>query len=304
MIAWLTRHAQTMVGSLGRLSQQKLATLLTMLVIGIALALPLCLHVLVTNAQRVTGDWNRALEISVFLKRPTSLDEARQIVERVRQRRDVEEVQFVSAEAALQEFRRDSGFGDAIDALSDNPLPHALIVRPSPKYATPADLESLASSLRELASVDVVQLDTAWVNRLDAILAAIGRAVVIATAVLAVGVIVIVGNTIRLDIQNRRAEIEVTKLVGGSDGFVRRPFLYSGIWYGVGGAVLAWIITAIVVAALREPINRIASLYGSNFEVIPMDLATSAKLLLTGAALGWLGSYLAASRHLRNIEPS
>ncbi len=304
MIAWLTRHAQTMVGSLGRLSQQKLATLLTMLVIGIALALPLCLHVLVTNAQRVTGDWNRALEISVFLKRPTSLDEARQIVERVRQRRDVEEVQFVSAEAALQEFRRDSGFGDAIDALSDNPLPHALIVRPSPKYATPADLESLASSLRELASVDVVQLDTAWVNRLDAILAAIGRAVVIATAVLAVGVIVIVGNTIRLDIQNRRAEIEVTKLVGGSDGFVRRPFLYSGIWYGVGGAVLAWIITAIVVAALREPINRIALLYGSNFQVIPMDLATSAKLLLTGAALGWLGSYLAASRHLRNIEPS
>ncbi len=304
MIAWLTRHAQTMVGSLGRLSQQKLATLLTMLVIGIALALPLCLHVLVTNAQRVTGDWNRALEISVFLKRPTSLDEARQIVERVRQRRDVEEVQFVSAEAALQVFRRDSGFGDAIDALSDNPLPHALIVRPSPKYATPADLESLASSLRELASVDVVQLDTAWVNRLDAILAAIGRAVVIATAVLAFGVIVIVGNTIRLDIQNRRAEIEVTKLVGGSDGFVRRPFLYSGIWYGVGGAVLAWIITAIVVAALREPINRIALLYGSNFQVIPMDLATSAKLLLTGAALGWLGSYLAASRHLRNIEPS
>jgi len=304
VIAWLTRHAQTMVGSLGRLSQQKLATLLTMLVIGIALALPLCLHVLVTNAQRVTGDWNRALEISVFLKRPTSLDEARQIVERVRQRRDVEEVQFVSAEAALQEFRRDSGLGDAIDALSDNPLPHALIVRPSPKYATPADLESLASSLRELASVDVVQLDTAWVNRLDAILAAIGRAVVIATAVLAVGVIVIVGNTIRLDIQNRRAEIEVTKLVGGSDGFVRRPFLYSGIWYGVGGAVLAWIITAIVVAALREPINRIALLYGSNFQVIPMDLATSAKLLLTGAALGWLGSYLAASRHLRNIEPS
>jgi len=302
--AWLVRHAQTMVGSLGRLSQHKLSTLLTMLVIGIALALPTCLHVLVTNAQRATGEWNRAIDISVFLKRPTSSAEAKQIVDRLRQRRDVAEVQFISADEALQEFRRDSGFGDAIDALNDNPLPHALIVRPSADYVAPAQIASLADSLREFPSVDVVQLDTAWVDRLNAILAAIGRAIVIATAVLALGVLVIVGNTIRLDIQNRRAEIEVTKLVGGSDGFVRRPFLYNGVWYGLGGGLLAWIITALVVAALREPIQRIAVLYGSNFQVVPMDLATTGQLLLSGAFLGWMGSYLAASRHLRDIEPT
>ena len=304
MTAWLTRHAQTMVGSLGRLSQQKLATLLTMLVIGIALALPTCLHLFVTNAQRATGDWNRAVDISVFLKRPTSLEEARRIVERVRQRRDVAEVEFTSADEALKDFRRSSGFGEAIDALNDNPLPHALIVRPTADYATPEALADLSSSLREIASVDVVQLDTAWVERLNAILAAIARAIVIATAVLALGVLVIVGNTIRLDIQNRRAEIEITKLVGGSDGFVRRPFLYSGVWYGLGGGLLAWIIVAIVIAALREPVGRIATLYGSQFNLLPLDWRSSLALLGAGAALGWLGSFLAATRHLRYIEPT
>jgi cell division transport system permease protein len=304
MTAWLTRHAQTMVGSLGRLSQQKLSTLLTMLVIGIALALPTCLHLFVTNAQRATGDWNRAVDISVFLKRPTSLDEARRIVERVRQRRDVAEVEFISADEALKDFRRSSGFGEAIDALKDNPLPHALIVRPTTEYATPEALDSLSSSLREIPSVDVVQLDTAWVERLNAILSAIARAIVIATAVLALGVLVIVGNTIRLDIQNRRAEIEITKLVGGSDGFVRRPFLYSGVWYGLGGAFLAWVIVAIVVSSLREPIGRIAALYGSQFNLLALDLRSSLALLGAGVSLGWLGSFLAATRHLRHIEPT
>src|SRR5690606_15118606 len=221
-------------------------------VIGIALALPTCLHVLVTNAQRATGTWSQALDISVFLKRPTSLEEARQLVERIRQQRDVEQVELITAEDALKEFRRDSGFGETLDALNENPLPHTLIVRPAEGYTSSEHMASLTESLRALPSVELVQLDTAWVGRLNAILAAIGRAIAIATAVLAVGVIVIVGNTIRLDIQNRRPEIEVTKLVGGSDAFVRRPFLYSGFWYGIGGAVIAWIIVAVVVAALRE----------------------------------------------------
>lgn len=304
MSAWLTRHMQTLVGSLGRLSQAKFSTFLTMLVIGIALALPTCLHVLVSNAQRATGDWNRALDMSVFLKRPTSASEAKQIADRLRQRRDVAEVELITAEEGLKEFKRESGFGEAIDALNENPLPHALIVRPDAQYASAENIANLAAEIRELPSVDIVQLDTGWVDRLHAILAAVGRAVVIATAVLALGVLVIVGNTIRLDIQNRRPEIEVTKLVGGSDAFVRRPFLYNGVWYGLGGALLAWIITAIIVAALREPVGRIAALYGSSFEVASLDLSTSLRLLLAGAALGWLGSFLSASRHLRDIEPT
>lgn len=304
MNAWFTRHMQTLVGALGRLSQQKLATLLTMLVIGIALALPACLHLFITNAQTASSDWNRALDISVFLKRGTSEAEARQLLDRMRQRRDVAEVEFISADAALKQFRHDSGFGPAIDALTDNPLPHGLIVHPKAEFATAAHLQELAADVKAWPSVDVVQLDTAWVNRMHAILDAIRSAVLLAAALLGLGVMVIVGNTIRLDIQNRRAEIEVTKLVGGSDAFVRRPFLYSGFWYGVGGGIIAWLLSAIAVGVLREPVSRIAGLYGSSFQINGLDWRASGVLVSSAILLAWLGSYVAATRHLKDIEPS
>jgi cell division transport system permease protein len=302
--AWFMRHLQTSIGSLGRLAQHKLATTLTILVIGIALALPACLHLLVTNAQIATGNWNRAVDLTVFLKRPTSAEEARRTVERIRQRRDVDEAQLILADEALKEFRRDSGFGDAIDALNENPLPHTIIVRPARNYTNTANLQSLAADVRALPSVEVVQLDTAWVNRLNAILEAFQRGLILAAVVLGLGVMVIVGNTIRLDIQNRRDEIEVTKLVGGSDAFVRRPFLYNGVWYGLGGALTAWVITLVALAVLREPIGKLAGLYGSSFELGALGPEASGILLVGGIALGWLGSYIAAPRHLRKIEPT
>jgi cell division transport system permease protein len=302
--AWLTRHLQTLIGSLGRLAQHKLATTLTVLVIGIALALPACLHLLVTNAQAATGNWNRAVDLTIFLKRPTSPEEARRTAGRIRQRRDVADAQLVLADAALREFRRASGFGDAIDALNENPLPHTIVVRPAPAYATAGSLQSLAADIRGLPSVEIVQLDTAWVNRLNAILETFRRALVLASAILGLGVMVIVGNTIRLDIQNRRDEIEVTKLVGGSDAFVRRPFLYNGFWYGLTGATVAWLITLVAIVALRDPIGRLAGLYGSSFQLSALGPQQSALLLLSGVVLGWLGSYVAATRHLRHIEPS
>lgn len=304
MTAWLARHAQTFVGSLGRLSQHSLATLMTTLVIGIALALPACLHLLVTNAQRAVGGWNRAISVSVYLQQPTSVEDARRIAERIRQRRDVAEVDLVTADEALKAFKSDSGFGVALDALNENPLPHAVVVKPSALYATAAHLASMAADLRKLPAVDIVELDTAWVERLEAILAAVRRGVLLAAGLLAIGILVTVGNTIRLDIQNRRDEIEVTKLVGGSDAFVRRPFLYSGICYGIGGGLLAWIVTAIVLAALRDSVARIAGLYGSAFQLTGLGLQAGAVLLGAGVVLGWLGSFLAASRHLRQIEPS
>jgi cell division transport system permease protein len=302
--AWLTRHAQTSIGSLGRLSQQKLATVLIVLVIGIALALPACLHLLISNAQTATGNWNRAVDLTVFLKRPTSVDEATRTAGRIKQRRDVSSVDLIPADEALKEFRRDSGFGPAIEALNDNPLPHTLVVRPSAEFTNAASLDTLAADLRALPSVEVVQLDTAWVNRLNAILDAIRRGLALAAGLLALGVMVIVGNTIRLDIQNRRAEIEVTKLVGGSDAFVRRPFLYNGIWYGLGGSITAWVITLAVTGVLREPVGRIAGLYGSAFQLGGLDLDATLILLGSGVVLGWLGSYVAATRHLRAIEPT
>jgi cell division transport system permease protein len=301
--AWLMRHAQTAVGSLGRLSQQKLATAFTMLVIGVALALPAGLHMLVTNAQIATGNWNRSLELTVFFKRPTSAEDAQRTAERVKQRRDVEAVQFVSADEGLKEFRHQSGLGAAIDALNENPLPHSLVVTPRADSASPDQLTALAADLKAMPSVEVVQLDTAWVERLQAILQTVQRGLWVVACVLALGVLVIVGNTIRLDIQNRRDEIEITKLVGGTDAFVRRPFLYNGIWYGLGGGLLAWLVAAIGVALLRPPIQRLAGLYGSDFSLAGLDLRSTMTLLIGSLALGWLGSYVSATTHLRRIEP-
>ncbi|MGE0116036.1 MAG: permease-like cell division protein FtsX [Steroidobacteraceae bacterium] len=303
MNAWLSRHLQTLIGSLGRLSQQPVATLLTVLVMGIALALPACLNVLVRNAQAASGSWDRALDVSVYLKSEVDADAATRLMAKLKQRSDIKAVQLIKAEDALKEFREHSGFGEALAALSDNPLPNTLVITPADASASPEVLDALSEELRKLNEVDVVQLDTAWVQRYLAMLDTLRRLVNMVAMLLAIGVIVIVGNTIRLDIQNRRDEIEVTKLVGGSDAFVRRPFLYCGVWYGLGGGFIAWLVVAIAVALLAAPVQRIAGLYGSHFSLSGLGLMGGLSLLLAGVLLGWLGSFLAASRHLRAVEP-
>jgi cell division transport system permease protein len=300
---WLERHVQTLVGSLGRLWSKPFSTLLTILVIGIALALPACLHVLVQNVRSASGGWGNALDISVYMKPKASLEQAKQAAERIRKRRDVESVTLVKADDALEEFRRSSGFGEALDALKENPLPHALVVRPAADARESTRVAGLSEELRKIDGVDIVQLDTAWVSRFNAILDVVRRIVLLALGLFALGVLVIVGNTIRLDIENRRDEIEVTKLVGGSNAFVRRPFLYNGVWYGLGGGLVAWLVVTVVMTALGEPVQRIAGLYGSRFELRGLGLQGSVALLLGGAALGWIGSYIASTRQLRGIEP-
>jgi cell division transport system permease protein len=300
---WFERHLQTLVGSLGRLWQQPFATLLTVLVIGIALALPACLQVLVQNVRAASGGWSNALDVSVYMKQSASLGDAKSLAERVRKRRDVAEVKLVPADDALAEFRRNSGFGEALDALTDNPLPHALIVRPAEAFRDPGHVGTLTAELKQLPGVDIVQLDTEWVSRFNAILDVVRRVVFLAAGLFALGILVIVGNTIRLDIENRRGEIEVTKLVGGSDSFVRRPFLYNGVWYGLGGGAFAWLVVTIVILVLAEPVQRIAGLYGSGFTLQGLDTESSAILVGGGALLGWLGSFIVATRELRGIEP-
>jgi cell division transport system permease protein len=303
MKQWLERHLQTLVGSLGRLWQHPFAALFTILVIGIALALPACLHVLVQNVRAASGGWESALDISVYMETSASLDDTRRVADRVRQRRDVDEVQIIKADDALEQFRKGSGFGPALDALKDNPLPHALVVRPDAGFRAPAQIASLTAALGALPGVDIVQLDTAWVTRFNAILDVVRRIVLLAAALFALGILVIVGNTIRLDIENRRDEIEVTKLVGGSNAFVRRPFLYNGFWYGLGGGLVAWLVVAAAISVLSEPVQRIARLYGSEFALRGLGMPGSAVLVSGGIVLGWLGSFLAATRELRGIEP-
>jgi cell division transport system permease protein len=216
----------------------------------------------------------------------------------------VASVELIPADAALQEFREFSNFGAALDALTDNPLPHALVVRPSSTHASPAEIDALRRHLQNWPEVDLVQVDTEWVKRFHSILDLVRRVLALVAGLLAIGVIVIVGNTIRLDIENRRMEIEVTKLVGGSDAFVRRPFLYSGFWYGLLGGGLACGLVALGAWLLQEPVGRLAGLYGSDFRLIGLDPRMTGVLLGAGTFLGWFGSWLATSEHLHEIEPT
>jgi len=303
MKTWLTRHLQTAIGSLGRLMQQPGATLLTVIVMGIALALPASLNVLVRNAQVVSGNWDRALDVTVYFKPGIDITTAQHLVDNLRQRHDIKEVQFIKSEDALKDFREHSGLGAALQALTSNPLPHVAVITPAESENLSSNIETLSAELRNFPDVDVVQVDTAWVQRYLAILDALRRVVGLIAVLLGFGVIVIIGNTIRLDIQNRREEIEVSKLVCGSDAFVRRPFLYSGFWYGVGGGIAALLLVTIVVALLGESAQRIAGLYGSSFNLSSLPFRQAMSLLGISAALGWVGSLLATNRHLKDIEP-
>jgi cell division transport system permease protein len=297
------RHLQALLGSLGRLLRSPLSTLLTLLVIALALALPAALRVMVSNAQLATGNFANAVDISVYLKTDVPLPKAQQLAQAARQRPDVAAVTVIPADQGLEDFRAYSGFGDALQALKENPLPHVLHVRPRTPDGSAVALESLHRYFSAWPEVDLVQVDSEWVNRLNAILEVLRRVLLIAAALLGLGVLAVVGNTIRLEIQSRRAEIEVTKLVGGSNAYVRRPFLYTGVLYGLGGALVAWGIVACAVWVLGDAVATLAKLYGSAFVLQGPSRDDVEMLLGAGVALGWLGAWISAARHLRRIEP-
>jgi cell division transport system permease protein len=302
--SWLERHVQTLVSSLGKLVRQPFATLLTISVIGLGLALPACLHLVVVNASAVTAGIGKTVQLSVYLKLPMTAEQASKVRQGIAARDDVAEARLVTPEEGLKEFESLSGFGDALEALEGNPLPYVVTLRPAELFDSPEAVETLAGELRALPEAEIVQSDTEWVRRLEAILDALEQVVRVAALLLGAGVVAIAGNTIRLDINSRREEIEVIKLVGGSNAFVRRPFLYSGVWYGLGGGLLAWLMVATAVGMLAGPIERVAALYASTFRLQGLDSRAILVLVGGGAVLGWIGSWVTATYHLRRIEPT
>lgn len=301
---YLLRHMQVFFYSLGVLSRSPFATLMTTAVIGIALALPSGLHVVLQNAQQLSGGWDGAAQISLFLKRSVPNEEANRLARQLQKLPEVASVNYISRSEALQEFQRLSGFGDALEALKENPLPSVLVIHPTANASTPAATERLLQRLQAYPPVDVAQLDMQWVKRLYVIMELVRRGVVVLAALLALAVLLVVGNTIRLAIQNRRDEIVVMKLIGGTDGFIRRPFLYTGFWYGLFGGVIAWLLVSLSLSILSDPVERLTGLYQSQFELSGLDFTTTGILLGTSILLGLAGSWLAVGRHLRDIEPS
>ena len=299
---WGSLHISTAVAAFHRLAGQPFASLMTILVIAVTLALPSAMHLLIKNAQSISASWDSALDFSVYLKTDTSIDDARRLAGLIQQRADVQQVTLVPSDEALEEFRDQSGFGEALDHLTINPLPHTIVVRPGSNH-TDVSMGLLNEELGNLPETDFVQVDTEWVRRFHAILDIMQRSIAIGAALLGAAIIVIIGNTIRLDIQNRREEIEVTKLIGASNAFVRRPFLYSGLWYGLGGGLTALALVRYGLIALEAPVTRLAGLYNSPFRVLALDIAESLLIIGAGVALGLAGSWVAAARHMRRIEP-
>ncbi|HPF27748.1 MAG TPA: permease-like cell division protein FtsX [Steroidobacteraceae bacterium] len=300
---WGARHAQAMLGAVGRLARMSLATFLTITVIGVALAIPVALALVVHNARVATGDFRNAIDFTVHFKLGTPIARVEQLAKQLRERDGIDTVIVTPAEQALQEFRRVSGFGEALAALEDNPLPHHLLVRPKPENAVPTEVESLRRYLAAWPEVDIVQLDSDWVRRFNAILDVLRRGLWGGVFVLGLGVLAVVGNTIRLEIQHRRAEIEVTKLVGGSNAFVRRPFLYTGTLYGLAGALLAALLIWAGVSYLDRSVAALAAQYGSKFQLAGLSWRDFGTLAGVGAILGWVGALISTGRHLRRIEP-
>ncbi len=301
--SYFIRHIQVFFYSLGQLSRTPISTLMTCMVIGIALALPTGLHTLLKSAQQLSGGWESTAQISVFLKKKVTASQAKKLKQDIQRWSDVLSVHYISREQALKEFQQLSGFGNALKALNSNPLPSVLIIKPRLSKTNEQATQKLLNKLINLKQTDKAQLDMQWVRRLYAIMNIVERGVLILGLLLALAVLLVVGNTIRLAIQNRRKEIVVMKLIGGTDAFIRRPFLYTGFWYGLFGGIIAWLLVSFTLLSISGPVEKLTTLYQNQFELSGMSLLTTVTLLGLSILLGLFGSWFAVGRHLREIEP-
>lgn len=299
--AWLESHRASLVDSLRRLGKQPIGSFFTCLVMAVALSMPMGLSLLLKNVEKLGGSWQRAAQISLYLKLDAGSREGEALRDEIKGMPGVADAQYVSREQALEEFQQQSGLGEALRELPDNPLPGVVVVTPT-EVDKPA-LEALRQRLSELPRVEVAQLDLVWVERLAAILK-LGDRFVFGLAVLLISaLLLVIGNTIRLHIENRRIEIEVIKLVGGTDSYVRRPFLYMGALYGLGAGVLAWGILAFSLDWLNDAVVDLSGLYGSDFALAGVPGSDGLSLLIGAVLLGYIGAWIAVARHLNELAP-
>lgn len=304
IVMFFIRHIQQGMASIGELWRNPVSSLMTMAVLGVSLSLPAALQVLVKNADTITQSWNSAAEISLFIDEGRNEQAIQSLISRIKVYPEIAEVQYINRDQALAEFQQLSGFGEALSYLDANPLPAVVTVTPTGKYSTPVGARELLGKLEREQEVSFGRLDIEWLERLQAVIRLLERTVMAIAALLVLAVVLVIGNTIRLAIMNRRNEIEVMKLVGATEAFIQRPFLYTGIWYGVIGGVLAWIIINLLVWYLDGAIAELLGLYGSNIEMASLSFTELIQLVFLASFLGWLGSYLSVRQHLRAIEPS
>ncbi|MCC7255092.1 MAG: ABC transporter permease [Dokdonella sp.] len=294
--AWRDQHFYSLFSSLGRMSARPWASGLTVLVLGFALALPMLFWLVYDNARELSSGMREAREITVFLKPELGTDAATAVATRWRTRTDVAEVTLRSPEQGLAEFRHLSGFGEALDALQDNPLPSVLVVMP--KAGREGDSGALLAALQADQDTDLIQYDAVWRRKLSGMLHLGQRFVAVIAALLALATLLVIGNTVRMDIQARSGEIAVMQTIGASNGFIRRPFLYAGFWYGLLGGVVALLLVGAVEFALAAPIRALADSYSRVFAIHGITLQVALAVVAAGTLIGWLGAYVVTMRHL------
>ncbi len=297
------RHKASLTASLVRLLHSPFNSAIAVTVMAIAIALAGSFYVLVNNAQQLIDSLQTGKQISLFLHQQVSHQQARKLAAEIRTYNTIEKVSLVSKQQGLAEFKQYSGFGAALDALQDNPLPAVLQVYPKESVTEAYQLKQLLVQLQQQQAVDFAQIDMGWVTRLQSIMIIVNRVVVLLSSLLALAIMFITGNTIRSELQVRHDEVVVTKLVGGTNAFIRLPFLYTGFWYGLISGLLAWCIISLLLVTLQAPIEQLSLLYQSQFRLHSMSINESVVLVLVSSILGVIGAFAVASHQLRLLKP-
>lgn len=301
MAMWWRQHAWCLRDSLRQLVRRPLGTVMTIAVMGLALALPLAFYLLLLNVQHLAAAVGDSQAVSAFLKTDVAAGTADKLAANLRTRADVSAVTVRTPRQGLAEMSAMQGFGDAINALPDNPLPFVLLIEPR-AGADRAQVESMVHVVRALPEVDVVQDNGQWRARLDALVALGRRVALLLAALLGAAAVLVIGNTVRLDIRSRADEIAVQQLIGANASFVRRPYLYEGVWYGLAAGVVAVLLVLALEAVLAGPVRDLVASYAGRLHFGGVAWGTLAETPAIAVALGWLGAWIASSRHLAHAR--
>ncbi|WP_333873356.1 permease-like cell division protein FtsX [Methylobacter sp.] len=301
--AYRNLHAHALFSSLGRLVASRFSSAMTIIVLAIAISLASGFYILVANLQQLAGNLEASNQISLFLKDEISEARANKFASSIRQNPDIQEVKLITKEKALEEFQSYSGFGEAVKALERNPLPIVIQVLPKNSLENEQALEVLLDGFKRSAEVDFAQIDMQWVKRLQSIMEVARRGVILLSLLLGAGVLFITANTIRLELHTRRDEVVIAKLVGATNGFIHRPFLYSGFWIGFFSGVTAWFIVTIIMLILKHPVENLSMLYDDGFHVLFFGFTETLALLFISSVLGVVGSWIVLHFQLRQLKP-
>ncbi len=303
-LMFFINHFRQALGSLGELWRSGMSSAMTVGVLGLSITLPTTLYVMVKNTEQISAGWEHASQISLFIKDKASQRDVNQLVKRIQLWPEVQDLTLITADEALAEFKQLSGFGDAIAYLDSNPLPNVVLVTPTQRHASPVAARALLEKLKNEREVDIGKLDIEWLERLHGLLDLVKDLVSVIALLLFLAVTLIIGNTIRLNILNKKDEILVMKLVGATDAFIQRPFMYTGFWYGFLGGLLAWIAVTLLLWWMSASIANVSALYQKDFNITGLDFNTFISMLGISVFLGLSGSFLSVKRHVRDIEPT